>query len=505
VALVTTKAYREDRGEQLRSPVRTPQGFLRVDGYVSRAGIYEYVNKAEDAKYGAIGTIRRELRSLEEVSRQDALAGFEGAPLTANHPTQQITSSNVRAYEIGTATARARMDGDRVAASMMIKDPNTIAKVESGELAELSPGYKALIIKQPGTDKRYATLTNPEGRYDCIQTDIEINHLALVPRARGGSDLRIRMDGIEDAAQERQDAELMAAARGELGNESFAVPDGRKLPIENEAHIRAAMSRFSQTEFSSPAEKRSAFSRIVAAAHKFGIETTGFEQAHRNDSAGVTRERQDGMADMTAEEQVRALKLQFDEATKTLSERKDAIDAVTAEREAARAELKTHKETIADLTGKLAAGATAMETQAISLQAARADAAETKLAKLESERERDIRTAAEVRIKAMAMMGPEFRVDGMQDRAIKVVVIKRFAPNEEVGDAVSPAYIDARFDSLVEARMANARSLTRASEVLTPGVKPEVRLDSKEARAKAWREQALNPKAFEAAFGLKGA
>jgi hypothetical protein len=494
------KAYREDRGEQLRSPVRTSRGELRVDGYVSRAGIYPYADPAYP------GGTRFELRPLEEVSRADALGGFEGAPLTANHPTHEITATNRRAYAVGTATSGARMDGDRVAASMVITDLATIAKVESGELVELSPGYKAMIVKQSGTDKRYASASNPEGRYDCIQRDIEINHLALVPRARGGSDLRVRMDGVDDAAVElRQDADLSAQARDNLPGAQFADPAEGKLPIENAAHVRDAMSRFAQTQFSSPAVRRIAYHRILTAATKFGIDASGFEQAHRNDSADQPREGNQAMADMTADEQVRALKLQLDESKKESSQRKDALDAATATSEASRAKIATLEGEVARLSGQLAAGATAMETEAIAKQAGRADAAETELAKLKAEREPDIRKAAEVRIKAMAMMGADFRVDGMKDRAIKSVVIKRFAANEDVGEAVSDAYIDARFDSLVESRMANARSLTRAGEVLAQPVKPEARLDSREARAKAWREQALNPEQFKAVFGPKGA
>lgn len=488
--MTTDKAFRIDQGE-LRSPVRTPQGFLRVDGYVSRAGIYAYA----DPKYD--GGVRYELRPLEEVSREDALAGFEGAPLTARHPSSMITATNVRAYEVGTATSRARMDGNRVAASMVVKDPGTIAKVESGELAELSPGYAIREDHTPGRDARYASPGNPTGRYDLIQRDIVINHLALVEGARGGSDLRVRMDGADVAIEMRADNDLSAGSRNQLSGEDFAVPETRKLPIENAAHVRDAMSRFAQTEFPSSAARRTAYRKIIAAAHKFGIETTGFEQAHRNDSAEAPQERWDAMSGMTPEEQIRALKLQIDETNKTAAQRKDALDAVNAERDAANGKIKTLEERVATLETQLAAGASAMETEAIAKHGARADAAETKLAELESRREQDIARAAEVRVKAMAIMGPEFRVDGMSDRAVRSVVIKRFAPKEDLEKATD-AYLATRFDSLVDARMRNAMSLTHASEVLAPIVPREQRndarqqpLDTKEGRAKAWREQSL--------------
>lgn len=494
---LVTKAIRWDR-EELRSPVRTPQGFLRVDGFVSRAGIYEYRNTEADAKagYGAVGAVRRELRPEEEVSREDALAGFEGAPLTAEHPKQQITVENARAYEVGTATQRARYDAatKRVAASMVIKDPKTIAKVESGELAELSPGYRATIVKESGADKRYGYTGNPEGRYDAIQRDIEINHLALVPRARGGSDMRIRMDGVDDAAvEQRTDGDLSAAARDNLSGREFADPDQQKLPIENAAHVRDAMSRFADTDFSSDTVKRSAFHRIVAAAHKFGIDSTGFEKAHRMDGAEENT--------MTLEEQVRALKLQLDEATKATVERKDALDTAVTERDTAVAKVKTLGDEVEQLKARIATESAALEADAVAKLAARADAAEDKLKKIEDGREADIRKAAELRIKAGAIMGPDFRCDGKSDRDVQLAVIKHLSRDDQAAGA-SDSYVASRFDSLVELRMANARSLTRAGEVLSGGHVREMRTDSKEAREKAWANRALDPKGYRAIYGL---
>jgi len=136
-----------------------------------------------------------------------------------------------------------------------------------------------------------------------------------------------------------------------------------------------------------------------------------------------------------------------------------------------------------------------METKAIAEHKERADAAETKLAELNARREADIRAAAEVRLKAQAIMGASFRCDGMDDRSVRAVVIKKLAPNDDTGEKVSDAFIASRFDSLAEAYMANARSLTRAGEVLA---RRDVREDeagrpaSRETRAKAWRDQALN-------------
>lgn len=48
-------------------------------------------------------------------------------------------------------------------------------------------------------------------------------------------------------------AKLSTTARKDLPTKSFAEPDKRKYPIENEAHAKNALSRVSQ--FGTPSEK----------------------------------------------------------------------------------------------------------------------------------------------------------------------------------------------------------------------------------------------------------
>ncbi len=72
-------------------------------------------------------------------------------------------------------------------------------------------------------------------------------------------------------------AELTAAKRDDLPDSSFAYIDSngdRHLPIHDPAHVRAALSRFNQTQFESADAKAKALAKIRAAAKKFGIETS---------------------------------------------------------------------------------------------------------------------------------------------------------------------------------------------------------------------------------------
>ena len=70
-------------------------------------------------------------------------------------------------------------------------------------------------------------------------------------------------------------AELDTKARDKLDSDEFAYVDsdgGEHLPINDESHVRNAISRFNQTDFESKAAKERARRKILAAAERHGIE-----------------------------------------------------------------------------------------------------------------------------------------------------------------------------------------------------------------------------------------
>jgi hypothetical protein len=64
---------------------------------------------------------------------------------------------------------------------------------------------------------------------------------------------------------------LTTADRDSLGEREFAFPAQRKEPLENSAHVRNAVARFDQVQGVSDADRDSAWSRIRAAAERFGV------------------------------------------------------------------------------------------------------------------------------------------------------------------------------------------------------------------------------------------
>jgi class 3 adenylate cyclase len=74
-------------------------------------------------------------------------------------------------------------------------------------------------------------------------------------------------------------APLTTKARARLPDSAFAYIDSqrkRRLPINDESHVRNALARFNQTRFEDPAARDRARNRLLRAAKKYGIVPIGF-------------------------------------------------------------------------------------------------------------------------------------------------------------------------------------------------------------------------------------
>jgi hypothetical protein len=188
-----TRVLRFDAGT-LQKPRKTSQGYLRVDGWASRVGIQEYRNPD--------GSIRRELREDSAVFDQDSLLGFEGVPITDDHPSQMVDIHNTKHLTKGTVLSVGRRDGEHVAVSLVITDPDLIKKVESGK-RQLSTGYYVELDETPGHHPQF-------GRYDARQVRVgPVNHLAVVDRGRAGT-AAVRMDAAVDVRMDEVSEEIVA-------------------------------------------------------------------------------------------------------------------------------------------------------------------------------------------------------------------------------------------------------------------------------------------------------
>lgn len=153
---------------------------------LTRVGIFEYHNPD--------GTIRRELRLPEEVFAAESLASYKGKPVILTHEAGLVDVDNVQQEHIGTILSEGIQDGDNVRAQIVIHDAESL---DYG-LRELSLGYTQTPDETPG-------VWNGQP-YDAIQRNIQINHLALVEKARAGEQARLNIDGEEQGGNQMSKA-----------------------------------------------------------------------------------------------------------------------------------------------------------------------------------------------------------------------------------------------------------------------------------------------------------
>lgn len=165
----------------LRPAQRLADGRLRVDAYLTRSGVFHYRN--------ADGSTRREYRPDGEVFRPASLASFADVVVTDDHPSEMVSASNARDLSVGFVSGAPRRDGDHVAATLVLNDADTIARVEAGK-QEISLGYEVDLDETPGM--------TPDGeRFDATQMNIRGNHVAIVEVARAGRSARMRLDALD--------------------------------------------------------------------------------------------------------------------------------------------------------------------------------------------------------------------------------------------------------------------------------------------------------------------
>ena len=156
----------------------TEEGYLIDHPIVTSCGVFPYKNKD--------GSMRREFRKPEYVFEPESLASYEGKPVIITHQAGRVDTSNVSDETVGVMLTEGYRDGDDVRVKVVI---HNVDEVKKSGLRELSLGYDLVLLDEPGEWNGQP--------YDFVQTEIRINHLALVRDARAGDQARLNLDGTE--------------------------------------------------------------------------------------------------------------------------------------------------------------------------------------------------------------------------------------------------------------------------------------------------------------------
>jgi len=145
-------------------------GFLYCkNSILGNVGVQKYLGKEIGLKGEDADKVIEMVRDEESVFDEVSMSSFEGKPITLFHPKTKVNSKNYKKFLVG-SIKDVKRDNENLASDIVLYDNYTIDKVMKGELKDLSLGYKAKVIQMA------------DGRYK--QTDIVINHLAIVEEGR---------------------------------------------------------------------------------------------------------------------------------------------------------------------------------------------------------------------------------------------------------------------------------------------------------------------------------
>jgi hypothetical protein len=182
---------------------RTRDGYMTVNARVARGGNVQTYLGSEVGKPEMASV--RVFRPADEVFSTDTMQSFAHRPVTLGHPSSSVSSTNWKDVAKGWSDGEVARDGDFIRVSMLLADAEAISAVEGGT-RELSMGYDCSLDWTSGV--------SPSGEvYDAIQRGIRSNHVAIVPAARGGAELRIGDSAVAEQRQPTRDEARAEAAR----------------------------------------------------------------------------------------------------------------------------------------------------------------------------------------------------------------------------------------------------------------------------------------------------
>lgn len=193
----------------------TPEGYLLCkDVVISRVGEFDYLSDEVEVP-SSTGRVKV-TRSAEELFKPDAMASFEGKPVTIGHQGF-VTPENHNALAVGTV-ANVRREGDNLVADLLITSQEGIDIIESGALEEISCGYDARTV--------------PDGDGVGHQEGIVGNHVAIVETARCGSTCKIKDGFMADEKQSLLEKLLDLFQKGD--EEGFVKAVEEAMPESDE-------------------------------------------------------------------------------------------------------------------------------------------------------------------------------------------------------------------------------------------------------------------------------
>lgn len=138
------------------------------------------------------GSEEMEAKLPEEILSDATVSSANSKPVTDGHHGL-VTKDNSHDLLKGFTASNGHVEGNMLYNDITITDPNLISQIKSGDKRELSIGFETQMDPTSGTYNGT--------KYDAVQRNIRINHVAVVPKGRAGHEVRLIGDSAEAVEQ----------------------------------------------------------------------------------------------------------------------------------------------------------------------------------------------------------------------------------------------------------------------------------------------------------------
>ena len=171
------------------------------------------------------GSEEMEAKLPEEILSDATVSSANSKPVTDGHHGLE-TNHNSHDLLKGFTASNGHVEGNMLYNDITITDPNLISQIKSGDKRELSIGFETQMDPTSGTYNGT--------KYDAVQRNIRINHVAVVPKGRAGHEVRLIGDSAEaveqvEPSEEKGNQMETRVVRADGQNITVAADDVEKI------------------------------------------------------------------------------------------------------------------------------------------------------------------------------------------------------------------------------------------------------------------------------------
>lgn len=171
------------------------------------------------------GSEEMEAKLPEEILSDATVSSANSKPVTDGHHGL-VTKDNSHDLLKGFTASNGHVEGNMLYNDITITDPNLISQIKNGDKRELSIGFETQMDPTSGTYNGT--------KYDAVQRNIRINHVAVVPKGRAGHEVRLIGDSAEaveqvETSEEKGNQMETRVVRADGQNITVAADDVEKI------------------------------------------------------------------------------------------------------------------------------------------------------------------------------------------------------------------------------------------------------------------------------------